>query len=56
MTVSIYHNDHIQDVVERIQFVLNEMGIKMIIDDSDSEAVVYSFIQAERLGDAQKES
>lgn len=56
LTITIYQDDSIQDVLERVQFILNEMGIRMNLLESDSEAVIYSFIRAERLNDAQEES
>lgn len=55
LTITVYQDDCVEDILERMQFVLNELGIKMRISESDNESVVYSLIQSERLGDAQEE-
>lgn len=54
--LTVYEDDGVEDVLERLQFILNEMGIKMRMLEVHDDSVVYSFIHAERLGDAQEES
>ena len=48
LTIAVYRDEPVEDFIERIQFILNELGINMTVSESDTESVIYSFNHAER--------
>lgn len=51
LTVTIYEDDEIEDVLARIRFVLSEMGIFMRVQETQQDRTVYVFSPAEKLDD-----
>lgn len=56
ISVAVWHDDHIEEALERVRFALIELGIHMKISEAHRECTVYLLTHAERLNDGKKET
>ena len=49
MKVTVWHDDEIEEILERFTLVLIEMGIRIELVEANTECVVYELSHAEKL-------